>query len=644
MRRYIYMLLMLITVIIFAWFVDGRQLGSGEESLSVFNSMSITSQVSIWQTSGTGYPYPIYLTRAPLVLFSKILTIFNTPIFLQQAIFYHLAVTIGCVSIFFLFLELTPSKKFTIAFICAVFYFLNLYSQTQIFGRFLYASVFAWALIPLLLLLWIKWLNSKKIKFLITIGLSGTLFSLAFLQPAHFVAIWTAPVLWSVYIFFVKKGKIQTTKKSLLALSFFALFSIWWLYPYFGLSSQAFSTLTTPKANLDSLVSVSQYFTLKDILLLRQGYLLGPQSVFFDYYKQPIILAASIVIALIFLLGLLTNLKSKNRFLTYLLLIGWFVSKGANTPLGDIFYSFLFNNFSFLAVLRNPYEKFGFVYLLAYSLLFGLGILVLIDKMKRNLFRSLLIAFIGGSVILTTGPLITGRIMENKKIVVPSYYLDLNNWLAKQRGTVRVFHLPPSPGDSVIYDWGYRGVEPSEYLFANPSVSKIMRTQYFDDKYLETVKNYQSRISIDQDLRQLGISYLVVHYDIEKYASWVDYNIVSDFLERNKNISFVKRFGKLDVYSCCSTTDNDLFEIESGSYKEFNYKKISNRHYQVFLAKPDGAVKLIFKTTYSPNWFATINNKVVPEHELIYDYANVWEIRQNGKLLIDIKFKIWPWE
>lgn len=627
-------------LIVTIWFSSGEQLASGEESFSIFNKVSMDLQTSWWQPSGSGYPIPIYINRLVPIIFTKTLLSLNIQMFLIQAVFYFILIFTGMVGMYFFVRELLKENSF-VPLIASIFYFLNLYSQLQIFGRFLYSGMMAWSFLPISLFFWMRWSETFKFKWMVYFSLTSVLFSLSYLQPANIITLWTPLAIWSFYLLFKNRKNLSLVSRiiliSTLGIVMWALINVWWLYPYIKIGNLSFISVVSFKSNIDSLVGVSKYFNTPQVLLLRQNFFLGSTSQFYSFYSQVWVYLVSIMVLVIAFIGFIKGRKSKYwLYLVILLFIGWFISKGSNPPFGKAFFGWLFSTIPSSAVLRNPYEKFGIVWLLPYSVFFALGL----AKIKNKLLR-IFILFLACGVLVW--PIWTGRIMKNKRVSVPDYYQEANSWLNQQASDARLFHVPATLGDGMAYSWNYNGVEPSEFLFDKASVSKIVRTKYFDSKYQSLLVFFNENKDFQRIFREMNIGYVILHKDIDSGVSWGDYKKPEAVLKSARNIMLVASFGDLDIYKFDGLDQNSLFETSEGS-QVTTYTKINPRHYKVFIKGATKPFSLNFKTTFNESWKARINNLELKEHTLVYDYANDWRIDKEGDYTIDIVFKVWPWE
>lgn len=643
----IFLTSLLITII---WFHSGKQIAGGEESFSIFNTRNVYEINNNWEESGTGLPNPTYLVRIPISIIVNILNSVGGPLWMIQAVTYFLLLTTGGLGVFVLTKMLLNQKNSFMSFAGSLFYLLNLYSLTQIFGRFLYSSIFTWAYLPLSLYLWIRLFIEKKVKYLLLFLATSILFSLSFLQPANIITLWVPIGIWTLLQLFSSRKKLfKLVKLSVLmtvSLALWCLTNIWWVYPYLKLGNTSFQNISNSRANFDSLVSVSQYFPTSQILLLRQSFLFGKDSGWFSFYSQPSVYIISIFILSIVIFGIIRSRKEKFwPFLFILLLVGWFVSKGSNFPFGHRFFSFLFQEFPFTATLRNPYEKFGLVFLLSYSIFFGIGINHLYTAIKpqvRGLLLTMsLVIFIG----ILVWPMWTSSLYERISVVIPEYYDEMNNFLNKRSDSGRVLIVPINPGDGMIYSWNYQGIEPSEFLFDKPAVSKILRTPYFDNKYLSLYKAFTSDESYTHLLEEMNIKYILLHNDLDQRVRDASSSAqVLATIRKNPDISFINHFGKLDLFQYNSDKVGSLFIVDGEDKPKMTYKKINNTHYTVKIQDAASPYKLIFKETFSNPWEAKIGKQIIKNHILAYNYANGWKINKSGSYQIEVIFKVWPWD
>ena len=662
-------LLILAFFVVFLWFRTGSQLAGGEESFSVFNNRNLLEIDSVWQEVGTGFPNPAYLPRIPVDFFVLLFRNLKIPLWIIQAIFFYLLIVSGLIGVVFLFILLFPRKKNTpfLVLFSLVFYFLNLYTQSQIFGRFLYTAIYIWSYLPIFLYLWIKWTSEPRLKWLFYFLLSNLVFSLVFSHPANILTLWFVAGIWLVFLFLKQIGNFEKVLMVILSSSigifFWLIINSWWVYPYLKISKTSFESFDNIQANFNSLQGVSKFFPTYQIILLRQGFLLG--DVYFKtehvsfplpyngWYNQFSVWMISVPILLFVVLGIIVSRKNENwNFLIGLLLVGWFVSKGTNWPLGTKFFSLAFKNFPLVQTLRNPYEKFGVVFLLPYSIFFVLGLSWSYEKIRpkfREIVLGLILFFSCGILVwpMWTGTVFGGNVL-NAKIRVPEYYEDANQFLNEDKTDGRILILPIISGDGVRYNWKegyYQGIEPSVFLFDRPSISRYLNTKFFGNKYIELYNAFVNEGDYSRFLDEMDIRYLVLHDDLDEKVSGASSSAqVKESLEKNKDVKFLRRFGELEIYEFKGNEDGSLFEVAGEDAPEITYQKFDTTYYKIFVKNAKKPFNLIFESTFNEFWEARIEKEKIKEHFLVYNYANGWKINKTGSYEVDLIFKVWPWE
>ena len=680
-RRLLFLYLCTALLLILVWFKDGKMMATGEEGITLYNpSKTFSLYSSVWLETGTGYILPVVLPRAPLYFFAQFLVGLGFTNVTVQAILLYLFLSIGLIGFYLLARELLKKdyRNYLIYGVAAFFYFFNLYSLIQVWGRFLYTQIAGWALLPIFTYFQIKFIRENRIIFTIAASSVSLILSMAYGAPSYIVTIWFPTIIF--FLFEILSG-ISLIKKILsIFLSGFIwlVFHFWWLFPYLTLSSEAFSKQSGPVNNLSILGGLSKYFKPDSVIFLREGYYGENLGSLWSYYGQVKYLILSLLIFVIVILGILISRKIRSRkYLFFILVATLFVVKGLNPPFGREIFSFLFNTFPFLGVFRNPFEKFGLVVLIPYSIFFALGVFYLYQKgrwQKILVNTSLIVAFV------MVWPFWTGRFIQGSvKIEVPDYYKSANVYL-NELGNQRLFHLPYLNGDGIRYSWGYRGLEPSEFIFDRESISKSLRTsRRFDDFYLG-LKPYLEQESFSNILYTAGVSNVIFHKDVdESWANEAGMDITEQNIKNWRNLKFEKEIGLVRIYSLDKSKvvpriyavskavvvedPNDVMgEILNSDFEplsfvvtesneklsnwtpNISFEKINTMSYKVSVTGSKGNFILILANTYSDQWRAWIDKKQVLNHFVVNGFSNGWLIEEVGDFSIDLILKVWPWE
>lgn len=680
------------SVIIFSWFSTKTFISNNsEENLSFINFERTAKHVSTsWYPVGTGTVDVFGFVRFPFLKSLSLLQKVGFEPFLIQAFSYWIIMYIGVVFMYFLLYKGFLLSKF-VSILGSYFYLFNLYTMTQVWKRNIYQGMFPWAYLPLFILLWMKWLNEGKIIWLFAFAFSTFLFSHAFAHPGYFFVYITVGGIFALIKFkenLKYRREIIKLSVRIVTACFMGIFiSIWWIYPLMHNSTAQGATLDTFKdewkIHLDSLVGVSKYFDTIDILLLRQKFFFAKDSPlsteWFYFYNSFFSISISLVILAVVIFGIIKSKTQENlKYLLSVLLIGWFISKGSNFPLGYQFFKWLFSTFPFTAALRNPYEKFGLVLLLPYSIFFALGLNYIFGKFRTTIGRiswPVLIVIFYGVLIY---PMWNGDIFPSKdRLTIPRYYLEANDYLNSHLSK-RSFHIPFSiQAELLKYSWGYVGQEPSENLFDSQNVSRS-DVSVFNDYYLSIPKllnkNYLPRV-----LGLLGVDYVILHHDM--IYPQLDPNLVK--IDQWQEITNASEFGQLtlyrldesivrpEIFATTSLVEFDSLEqaldkISTGEFDaaksvfinakkhmpvgggdtsiSIEFEKTALNRFQVQVENTTEPFILVLNHTYNNFWEARIDNQKVDDHFLVNGFANGWLIEKIGDYKVDIVLKIWPWD
>jgi len=478
-KFYFYLLALIISFLLILWFKDGKIIASGEDGLFLLNAeKSLIIFDNLWIENGTGFSTTDFLPRLPFSYFINALSFLGFPPFLIQAVVFFILMYTGCFFFFKLvyYLNKTSSYVRELSFFSAFFYLFNPFSLTQIWNRQLYSQYFLFALLPLILYLYIKGIEEKKYQNIIYIAFASLIFSTAFGLITNVLVLWSVIAIYSFYYFFTNKQKLFAIFYFLLNILVWGLANLWWIAPfYINLQSDSlFTSKINPFENLNTLRALSNYFDIYNVSrLLQENYFfrnLELKDFYSNYYLQIFSYLAPV---LILINSLSIYLDKRLRFFTILFVIGLFVSLGSNFPFGAIF-EFFFTKITFLQSFRNPYEKFGIVYVVGYVVLLSYSLLFLLKNKKSKIFLTCFILL----WLYYLNPLIYGNRLDSNKVSSPFYLKSFNvklDELVDERKHQRITALPLT-GEGISTNWGYSGVEPSVYLYNFPFVSYRINT------------------------------------------------------------------------------------------------------------------------------------------------------------------------
>jgi len=478
------------------------------------------------------------------------------------------------------------------------------------------------------------------------------------------------------------------------------LVNLWWLYPLWQTRNITTGSSINATANFASLEEVSKYFTNLTVWTLKQTFLFGPQGgrPFVEFYSVSHVYDVSIAALLLVLIGIIVSIRKLREkkikieisqgYLFFLLLLfsGWFISKGTNPPFGKEFYWFIFKYISVLQIFRNPYEKFGSVFVLAYAVIFSIGVVYIAEKLKKFKYPFIFVVlFIFCGYLLK--PMWNGQLFtDNEHMSVPSYYQNVNNYIDSDDSVdTRLFQLPFLRASEISYDWNYTGEEPTEFLFDNPSVARTFSNDFMDTFYYKLGDPLYFRESkyFSNLLAIMDVKYIILHKDVVLTAYYQE-NVDDTrmYIKNWSGVKYVYDNGELEVYKLNNNlipgrvyivdkllpasnlnkafsiissfqfnpTDAAVF-ISSENKTEFSqvhlekpkYQiiKLSNSHYLIKIKNSKNPFVVVLANNFNSVWTATVEDQVLTNHFIVNGYANAWLVKNKGSYIIDIYYKVW---
>ena len=655
---------------------------SGEEGISFYNfNTTLKLILNLWRDNNTGYWGMGEIDRIPYYILLSIPynLLQGLPVFILQAVNFFIIMATGTLSFYFL-LKITLEDEFKkrkilqgfqyVPLIGAIFYLLNPFSMSQIWGRSLYMQFFPFALFPLFLTFYILGLKKKNLIYGCLGIISSFLFSAAFGNIGYALSLWFLALLYTVvHLLFLGSHKKRDV---IFCLGFFVfnfigwlLINMFWIFPFVKIAGQQFapSGLIDTEYNLGSLRAVSKSYPLPNLIrLLHTSYFFegmygsSHTTIFFQIISW-IIPFASILSFKVY--------KRMNIFKFYapIYLIALFICLGSNFPTGKLF-EFIFTSFPFFQVYRNPFEKFGLVFLIAYATFFAIGLIVLANKVKnyfnkKTFFWSTIITIMFLVNGLYLWPLwigiFAGGYKINAWVKVPEYYRLANEWLNQQDEDSRMIHYPLLPGDGIKFNWehSYQGIEPSVFIFDKSSISRNMGSN--NKSYYDVLRERVGSLEKDtngpdpdlinsqfkseelyEELAKLNVRYVILHRDVDpKISGSKTVEEAVEYLSKQKNIYKVKTFGLIDIYKV-EIPDN--IKILYSPQTDSQYTKLNTVSYKLHLSKTQDETEIYLLQTFDPGWEAYINNQKIDDHYKVFSYANGWKINQGGDVDIVIKF------
>ena len=700
----IFLISLLCLILITIWFKDGKFLATGEEGLMLINpDKAINLYKYSWNDIGSGEAVPV-IQLIPFFYFESFFIKLGLPLWIFQASIFYLLMSLGSLSVFLLCKELFKDKikanyidKF--AFVAALFYILNPISMLGIWYRFLLVFMFFYALAPLFFYLFAFGINRRKKTFILLVPLISLLFTFSFGNPATVLLLWVLPFIYSLSLSLQKLQKKSFNIFPILYFTvtclFWILINLWWIFSYIELSQSAFASENTLTQVVNTLKANSVDFTLANVIRLIHGGFLYRNEEFGSIYKTPIFLIFSWLIPAFTIYGLF-KLKSGlvKSFFIFSFISLLYLVKGTAFPFGGIFLWF-FKEITLLHAYRNPLEKIGMLLPIIYAPLFSYGLFCFLQKIQNVKKKLIVLIVVLVCLAIFHWPLFSGALVSFGKrdirVVVPSSFQSAN--LAIPKGNHIILSVPVMGGASGFYKWqyGYKGVDGSEYLFNYPVITKFYDKTAFSTHVLIALSNgslnnllgvaqfFSADIVVfrkDTDIAAFGYNLDA----LERSQKMIDrYQLVKIFdspelslwkLPEDKKVPLiytpsVVKFGKSaqelisslennqfdpknEVFVCTSKDtcnpylpNQDISKIYIDDIPEsIEFKKVSPVKYDIKINNSKGKFILVFNNSYHQGWTALVNGKLLDgsKHFVANGYANGFLIDNVGNLNISLQF------
>ncbi len=470
-----------------------------------------------------------------------------------------------------------------------------------------------WAALPILLFLFIWGLQKRSFIAGIIFGIATYIFSYAFTSYVFNFLMWL--LLAFTWLFFIlafrkKEFTFFAIKYILLTLSFFILVHAWWIIPTFQFvqsenTAKELSLFITTEGNLYTLNILSRKLgNLIDILrFMHRGFYQGEGpawSAAFNTFLPGLILFGFTGT----ILWVIYQLRSKLSvlYLTIIFFFGLYIAKGSNQPFGEVF-QYFFTRLSVLQILRDPFEKIGFITALVSAPLFAAGVSQLGEYSKKavliifSVFFLLVLAVLGfpffSGLVFTSVTPPNNNYKVGFQVKVPSYYKEADTWLQRQGKNFRFISLPLGD-EGMTYKWekGYQGIEPSEILFSTPNISFNTTIPYYSQVVEGLEKLFVREPDFSKVANLLNVKFLLTRSDIDiRERRLRDPQVIEKLLaEREEEGSFKKvaQFEKLKLWENTSWADRTVYAANKPIFT-FPQSKISdvlwgNEHYDVLLS------------------------------------------------------------
>ena len=562
----------------------------------------------------------IYVSAsANLVPYLTLLVLFNSLMGLpvSERILFGYVLSMSGLSAYYLVITLLDlakerSNKYLAGFVASVFYMFNTYTlQLWAAPEFLYLSSFA--LTPLLLALFIKGLETRRLRYALVFATSSLLFASAGTSPVFVVLIFI-PIL-TFFFFYMLVSLLRRDRSAAIGCVLFTAITLatyvgvnsFWIIPMIGWIpyAQASVAFWNPLEWLEWKSRCASVFNIIRMISF-VGWWEGPTYGFASFYTTNLLgRTVGFVFPALALVGMLIKRNRYTFFFFSLVALGVFLAEGVHPPLGFI-YRWLYLHVPGFWIFRSV-EWFVHLVVLGYSFLIGVLVSTVYaweraekdpshTKCSRNIRRfgsklfAVLIVFL---LLAYPWPFWTGAVVHSGKVAgevghsyyvkVPKYYYEAADWINSQPEGFRILSLPLS-GSYVDYKWGYGGSDIVPTLFNKPIVD-----DYYGDEHIRRLTGFVSLLLERNESKPIGkllglinVKYILFHNDADpEYGHYgqVPIEYVRAVVRSQDGIYLEKVFGQLEFYrnkyfvqAACAATDVRLtskspWNVVSGAWE-----------------------------------------------------------------------------
>jgi len=551
---------------------------------------------------------------------------------------------------------------------------LYIFNPFETLNPFPYLYLLYNAYIPLSLYLFIHLLDRQKLDFLTLamVAVVSVIFSSINSNPALSITIFIPHIIYLIFKF-RSLSRIRIINL-LLYFTVLVLTNIWWIVAqilYF--SSSAVSVFsgnwwdyTNQGSLLQNLRFIGQWGWYK-------GSYLYPYYPFNPYYDSPVVVIANyLVVALTLGYGIRLAIKKdiKVLFVLSFVIVSLILIGGSRPPFGFL-YGYLYTHIPFFKVFREPFTKFGELYVLSFSLLFYRLLVGIKDWSKPYFLPNIFICFLF-LVIIFGKPAIFGEHVWNKwngsmrtfRVGIPQYWNDFYKYQRSNLSNERILTVPKIYyGGAWNWPKGFSSADDIAIYFVdngNTILGRPINTGSISGKIVDSI--YTDKNVTSDYFLSLGIKYLLRENDYDWRFSGeltLSPNELDGWINK-LNAKKVAEFGKftpdylktipnedpdpkirdvlykelldrpaLELYEISDKINTSRIFVESDSKVKISYSKINPTKYIVTVKDASSDYNLFFNETYDKNWEARIvgGNKIPNEqHTVENGYANLWKI------------------
>lgn len=598
--------LFLLGLIPFLWFKNGYIITGHDSGLPLDPIAQFSDRLFAWtQRFGLGLDQSgvFYLPGAFFLNATEALpSLLGLSLQMVQKIEFSFWFVLPGLTMYFFANRIWPDKKY-LPFIASLIYMINYY---LIQGWFVAerTKFSIYAATPIVMYFLISYLLGRT-KLWWSILISGVVLSL--LNGGGSIPLYGGLILTilTTYLYFLIVDPGRKTFLKIIYFSIgtgliFVLLNFYWILPGAFNIFRSFGSTVADAGGVEGAIGWERYVSVGTTfmnLFRGQGIPEWYLNIYHPYagtiLHNPFFVIISIAFPILMVAPMLLAKSSKDRLLTYLMvlmsLVGLFFSAGTRSQFGNFFELMLRHLPGFLA-FRNPYYKFDYTVWFSYAVLIGLSTDYLLLKFEERfvnlqkiklLFPSIPLVLFTLVLLIYHYPVLSGNFFDyshepgnelSTRVKVPQYIFDFDAWVKKQDPDTRFLILPELGNQKFVsYDWGYWSLAPlTSVLTRNSFVWNVNSS----NKNEKTLVNgiYAALKGNDTELfnryaQILGVDKVILEEDFNwSNPLWGTTNpkVYADVVDKSSDFTLEKTFGKWKVYSIKRDNLTSRLTLQSG--------------------------------------------------------------------------------
>jgi len=452
--------------------------------------------------------------------------------------------------------------------------------------------------LPIYVFLYIKWVKTKKWTYPLLLAIITIISSTIANNLSLYFVLFIPLLLYMVYELMVGNLTLKDMKVLVFQHCVFAVIVLlgnaFWLLPLY---EHLIYIYDNKSMNTWSASSAGRYF---DHFRVIGGWAWRLSHLGVPYYPFHKIIDNAYFVFLGYVPIFLTTLyfifnKNKNKlayFFLFLMAVGFLLMSGGKYWIGNIF-SLLYENIAIFSMYREPFTKFGFLYLLSLSALLTVALHYFSKALITSKFNPILV-LVCFSILLPLFPYYSGEsIKKSFAFKVPEYWQEYNKYI--NENNIDNILLSPYSIYGVKHNFNtYHGSTIPLPIFLTSSKKYYMATDkiiepnpQINNHFLNLINNNSD--SFSKKIGILGIKYLLQMNDVDLNQSDKVYSpnyyknkyindnllLIKDFNSGNDDSDneATKRYDK-SIKRRTDTSKNSLqlYKVQDNNVTEYFYR------------------------------------------------------------------------